>query len=91
MALIPSGLCHAQYFRRKTLKNVRTSEAIPPVFLAVDGFCWRRPDEFAPVTTYNRDTRTVEPFVKHLIGARTDEPLEELLEHTDLEPLSEGG
>ena len=68
------------------LKRVRVSKAIPPAFLAVDGFCWRRPDEFVPVTTYNRDTRTVEPFVKHLIGAWTDEPLEELLEHTDLEP-----
>lgn len=70
----------------QTQKNVRISEAIPPAFLAVDGFCWRRPDEFAPVTTYNRDTKTVEPIVKHLIGARTDEPLEKLLEHTDLEP-----
>ena len=70
----------------QSLKNVRISEAISPAFLAVDGFCWRRPDEFAPVTTYNRDTKTVEPVVKHLIGARTDEPLEKLLERTDLEP-----
>lgn len=70
----------------QSVKNVRISETIPPAFLTVDGFCWRRPDEFAPVTTYNRDTRTVEPLVKHLIGARTDGPLEELLEHTDLEP-----
>lgn len=70
----------------QSVKNVRISEAIPPAFLAVDGFCWRRPDEFAPVTTYNRDTKTVEPVVKHLIGARTDEPLEKLLERTDLEP-----
>lgn len=70
----------------QSVKNVRISEAIPPAFLAVDGFCWRRPDEFAPVTTYNRDTKTVEPVVKHLIGARTDEALEKLLECTDLEP-----
>lgn len=67
-------------------KNVRISEVDPPSFLAVDSFCWRKPDGFAPVTTYNHDTKTLEPVVKHLIGARTDEPLEELLEHTGLEP-----
>jgi len=68
------------------LKNVRISEGVPPAFLAVDGFCWRKPDGFAPVMTYNHDTKTVEPVVQHLIGAWTDEPLEELLEHTSLEP-----
>lgn len=70
----------------QALKRVRIPETVPPAFLALDGFCWRRPDGFAPVTTYNRDTKTLEPVVKHLIGAGTDEPLEELLEHTSLEP-----
>lgn len=64
-------------------KRIRISEAIPPTFLAVDGFCWDRPSGFAPVMTYNHG---MEPVVKYLLGAQTDKPLEEFLECNSLEP-----
>ena len=69
-----------------SVNYIHLSEDLPPAFLAIDSF-WRRPDGFVPRGWQGRDeSGNTRQVVCTLIGARTDEPLEKLLEHTGLEP-----
>ncbi len=67
------------------VSEVRLSEELSPVFLVTDSD-WRRPDGFVPRFYWDRAASKEPRQICTLIGARSDEPLEKLLERTGLEP-----
>ena len=70
------------------VKNIRLSLGTPPAFFIAPGFFWSPPADFAPSTIchYEEGHLDLETLIGCRIGARRDEPLEELLEGTGLEP-----
>lgn len=85
---LPSSPLHTLPCLYQLVESVRLPEEGPPVFLATDSTCRScpRPDEFAPQASWDHDSSKIIRHAVTLIGARSDEPLEELLERTGLEP-----